>query len=281
MPKPCCHRQERASLGRPALRLWTVAIAMVCAACLGGCAGSSGSAADTAQYNSEGVLTSSIAASSTTAFAPTAAAVHSSAASQAADTLTAAAKPGNAAYKIGPLDVLGISVFKVPDLNKTVQVDQDGTIKYPLLGEVQAAGKTIRELESDLTAKLGAKYVRDPEVTVELKEFNSQRVTVTGAIKSSGVYALKGNTSLLQVVAMAGDVDTSTDSGNVVIFRTVNGQRSAAKFDIDAIKAGKAEDPQVQPGDVIVVDTSATKTALANVMKVIPLATSAVFFAGL
>ena len=73
-----------------------------------------------------------------------------------------------------------------------------------------------------------------------IKEYNSQRVTVSGSVKTSGVYAIKGNTSLMQVIAMAGDVDTSTDSGDVVVFRTIDGQRSAAKFDIDAIKAGKA-----------------------------------------
>ena len=99
-----------------------------------------------------------------------------------------------------------------------------------------------------------------------IKEYNSQRVTVSGSVKTSGVYAIKGNTSLMQVVAMAGDVDISTDSGDVVVFRTIDGQRSAAKFDIDAIKAGKADDPQVEPGDVIVVDSSATKVALHNVL---------------
>jgi len=252
-----------------------------CAVCLGGCAGSSGNAATTG-YNSEGVLSSEATpASSATAFTPTPATAHSSAASQAADTLTAVAKPGNSAYKIGPLDVLEISVFKVPDLNKTVQVAEDGSINYPLIGDVHAAGKTARELEQDLKKQLGAKYVRDPQVTVMMKEYNSQRVTISGSVKTSGVYAIKGNTSLMQVVAMAGDIDTSTDSGDVVVFRTIDGQRSAAKFDIDDIKAGKAEDPQMLPGDIIVVNSSATKVALSNVLKVLPLATTAAVFSGL
>ena len=255
-------------------------MAMACAVCLGGCAGSSSSAVAGAGYNSEGVLAST-SASSATAFAPTAAAVHSSAASQAADTLTAVAKPGSSTYKIGPLDVLDISVFKVPDLNKAVQVSEDGTINYPLLGEVHAADKTARELEQDLTAKLGAKYLRDPQVMVMVKEFNSQRVTVVGSIKSPGIYSIKGKTTLMQVVAMAGDIDMSLDSGDIVLFRTIDGTRSAARFDIDAIKAGKAEDPLVQPGDVLVADTSATKMALQNVMRVLPLAGTAVMFSGL
>lgn len=258
------------------------------AASQSGCAGSSGSgvamnggAGDPAAapaYAADGSLTT---ASSASAFAPTGPAVHSAAASQAADALTAVAKPGNAAYKIGPLDVLDISVFKVPDLNKEVQVAEDGSINYPLIGDVPAAGKTAHELEQDLTKKLGSKYLRNPQVTVFVKEYNSQRVTVSGSVKTSGVYAIKGNTSLMQVVAMAGDVDTSTDSGNVVIFRTVNGERSAAKFDLDAIRAGRATDPPVEPGDVIVVDSSATKVALHNVLTALPLATTAAVFSGL
>ncbi len=242
--------------------------------------GGAGDASGIAGYSSDGAV-ASLSASSASAFAPTSAVEHSSAASQAADTLTAVAKPGNAAYKIGPLDLLGISVFKVPDLNKDVQVAEDGTINYPLVGEVPAAGRTAQQLEQELTAKLGAKYLRDPQVTVMIKEYNSQRVTVAGSVKTSGVYAIKGSTSLMQVVAMAGDVDTSTDSGDVVIFRNINGQRSAAKFDLDAIRGGKAADPQVEPGDVVVVDSSATKVALHNVLTALPIATTAAVFSGL
>jgi polysaccharide export outer membrane protein len=257
---------------------------MACAACLAGCAGSSanvasasGGASDSAGpgYNADGSVGS---ATPKAGFVPLAA-THSSSASQSADALTAVAKPGASSYKIGPQDVLDISIFKVPDLNKSLQVADDGTINYPLIGDVQASGQTAKELEQALAKKLGTKYLHDPQVTVLVKEFNSQRVTVTGSIKS-GVYSIKGATSLLQLVAMAGDVDSTTASGDIVVFRTIDGQRSAAKFDIDAIKQGKAEDPQVLPGDVIVVDTSATKSALSNVMKVLPLATTAAIFGG-
>ena len=77
---------------------------------------------------------------------------------------------------------------------------------------------------------------------------------------------------------MAGDIDAGTASGDIVVFRTIDGQRSAARFDADSIKNGKADDPEVLPGDVVVVDTSATKVALSNVLRVLPLATSAAIF---
>ncbi len=80
----------------------------------------------------------------------------------------------NDTYKIGPRDVLDVTVFKVPDLNKTVQVKADGTIAYPLIGEIPAAGKTTHELARDLERRLGAKYLRSPQITVVIKEHNSQ-----------------------------------------------------------------------------------------------------------
>ncbi len=250
-----------------AKRLCAALLLTIGAACLGGCG---------ASLNNN--LNDGTSSSGAAAFAPTAAADGHSALTEAANKLTSAATPGNSAYRIGPLDVLDVSVFKVPDLTKTVQVADDGTINYPLVGEIPAAGKTAHELERDLTQKLGGNYLRSPQVTVFVREYNSQRVTVEGSVKTAGVYAIKGRTTLMQVLAMAGDVDTSVASGDIVVFRTIDGKRSAARFDIDAIKAGKAGDPDLAPGDVIVADTSATKVALQNVLRVLPLATSAAVF---
>ena len=190
---------------------------------------------------------------------------------QSASAFTSAGTAGNAEYKIGPLDVLDISVFKVPELSKSVQVSETGKVNLPLVGAIPAAGKTAQELEHELEAKLGAKYLQSPQVTVYVKEFNSQRATIEGAVNTPGVYPIKGRTSLLQFVAMAHGLDQSSDS-TAVVFREVNGQRSAARFDIDAIRAGRANDPAVQPGDMIVVGTSAIKAAFNNILKVLPVA---------
>ncbi len=199
-------------------------------------------------------------------------------AAEAAAKLTAAGTRGSSSYKIGPLDVLDISVFNVPDMSKTVQVSDEGTISYPLVGDVLAAGKTAHQIEGDLKQKLGTRYLRDPHVSVFVREYNSQRVTVEGGVKTTGVYAIKGRTTLSQVLAMAGDVDSTIASGDIVIFRTIDGKRSAARFNFDDIRSGKIEDPELEPGDVVVADTSSTKIALANVMKFLPLATSAAIF---
>lgn len=184
-----------------------------------------------------------------------------------ADKFAAMSTPGDAAYKIGPQDVLEVSVFKVPELSKTVQVADSGSINLPLVGEMPAAGRTAQEIERDLAKKLGAKYLQSPQVTVFVKEFNSQRVTVDGAVKKPGVYPIRGRTSLVQVIAMAEGLDADRASSEVAVFRSVDGKRSAARFDLDAIRAGSAEDPTMKQGDVVVVDTSAAKTFLYTLIR--------------
>ena len=133
----------------------------------------------------------------------------------------------NGAYEIGPLDVLDISVFQVPELTKSVQVADTGVINLPLVGEIPVAGKTSQEVERDLTARLGAKYVNNPQVTVFVKEYNSKSVTITGAVSRPGLYPIKGKTTLLQVVAMAGGLGDASDS-TVLVVRLTDGKRSAA-----------------------------------------------------
>lgn len=200
---------------------------------------------------------------------------------RAADKYAPSATPGNSGYKIGPQDVLDITVFKAPDLTKSVQVAETGTINLPLVGEVRAAGKTAAEVERDLEAKLGAKYLKSPQVTVFVREYNSQRVTVEGAVKKPGVYPVHGRNLLLESIAMAGGLDKETASSSVVVFRATDGVRSAPRFDIDDIRSGKSEDPQVQQGDIIMVEESTAKTAFQTFTKVVPAFTPLVYLAPL
>jgi polysaccharide export outer membrane protein len=192
-----------------------------------------------------------------------------------AQALTSTGTPGNTAYKIGPQDVLDIAVYKAPELGRSVQVADTGTVNLPLLGEVQAAGKTARQLEHDLASKLGAKYLQSPQVAVQVKEYNSQRVTVEGAVKNPGVHALKSKTSLLQLVAISGGLDSTTSDSTVVVFRQIDGKRYAARFKVDEIRKGQAEDPPILPGDVVVANSSAIKSAWGDFLKALPVASFA------
>jgi polysaccharide export outer membrane protein len=188
---------------------------------------------------------------------------------------TPVAAPGSPAassgYKIGANDVLEVAVFKVPELSKSVQVTDAGTVNLPLVGEIVAAGRTPRDVERDLAQKLGAKYLQSPQVSVFVKEYNSQRITIDGAVKKPGVMPYRSSITLLQVIAMADGLDADSDS-TVVVFRETDGKKSAARFDVDEIRSGAAQDPQIKPGDTIVVGSSMLKSAFNQVLKVLPLA---------
>ena len=194
----------------------------------------------------------------------------SSSAAKAAEQLTASATPGSNAYKIGALDVLEISVFKVPEMSKSVQVADSGTANFPLVGDIQVVGRTAQQVERDLVAKLGAKYLQNPQVTLFVKEYNSQRVTIEGAVKKPGVFPIRGQGSLMQFIAMSEGLDPNAGS-EVVIFRQVDGKRVAGRFDISQIRSGDAPDPPLQSGDVIVVQSSLMKETYNNFIKVLPL----------
>ena len=161
-------------------------------------------------------------------------------------------------------------MFQAAELSRSVQVSDDGTAGLPLIGEIAMAGRTAQEIERQVARQLKAKYMRNPQVTVFVKEFNSQRVTIEGAVKKTGVYTLRGKTSLLQAISMAEGLEAAADT-TVVVFRNSDKGRMAARFDMSAIRAGSAEDPLIQSGDVVVVGTSFWREQFGNFVKIIPL----------
>ncbi len=194
---------------------------------------------------------------------------------QVSMSYTALSDPKSKSYKIGPLDVLDVTVFKVPELSKTIQVSEAGTINFPLIGEIEAGGKSAREIEQVLAKQLSVKYLQNPQITVFVKEHNSQRVTVEGAVKKPGVIPIAGGMSLLQAIAQSGGFDADSASSEVVVFRTADGKRSAARYDVAEIRAGRTEDPQMQSGDVVIVPTSDVKQGFNIFVKLLPLASFA------
>ncbi len=186
-------------------------------------------------------------------------------------TALAAATPGADGYRIGPQDVLEITVFRVPELSKTVQVAEVGTINMPLLGDVRAAGSTAQDIERDLATKLGAKYLNSPQVSVLIKEYNSQRITVEGSVERPGVYPYRGNITLLQLIASAGGFKDVADTSEIVVFRTQNGRRQVARFNVDDIKSGKSPDAVIMQSDVVVVTPSSSKVLYQDFLKVVPI----------
>jgi len=173
-------------------------------------------------------------------------------------------------YRIGANDLLEISVFQVQELARTVRVNSQGQISLPLVGSLAAGGKTVSELERQIAEVLAQKYVQNPQVSIFVKEFTSQRVTVEGAVRKPGIYALAGKTTLLQALAMSEGLDSLANQQGVVIFRVIGGQKMGSVFDIAAVRAGKMEDPQIYGDDIVVVDQSGPRTALRRFVESIP-----------
>ena len=163
---------------------------------------------------------------------------------------TAVSRP----YIVGPFDRLTIDVFGIEELAaREVQVDAAGRISFPLAGVVQVSGQTPGEIEATLAERLRQAYVRNPQVTVNLKEAVSQVVTVAGEVKKPGLYPVMGRMTLLQAIARAEGSGEFSDLENVVVFRTVQGRRLAALYDVAAIQRGAYADPEIYPNDVVMI----------------------------
>jgi polysaccharide export outer membrane protein len=174
-------------------------------------------------------------------------------------------------YRIAPMDTVSVKVFKSQDLTGDYQVDLTGHISMPLVGEVDAANLTTAQLDQRLTEKLGEKYFQNPDVSVGIKASSRRSVTVDGAVKQAGTFPVAGPTSLMQAVALAGGTTEDANARRVAVFRTIGGQRQAAAFDLAAIRHGQSQDPQIYPGDIVVVDGSAIKEGFKRIMQSFPL----------
>ena len=174
-------------------------------------------------------------------------------------------------YKIAPMDKLAIKVFKMDDLSGDYDVDLAGNISLPLIGQVSAANLTTVQLDDQLTEKLGSKYLEHPDVSVAIKSSTAHVVTVDGAVREGGSYPVAGPISLIQAVAMAKGTTEDANARRVAVFRTVRGQRQAAAFDLTSIRRGAAPDPQIYPGDIVVVDGSSVKATQKQILQSIPL----------
>lgn len=130
----------------------------------------------------------------------------------------AAAQPAAADYVIGPQDVLTVQVFEQADLGGKYTVEADGTFSFPMIGRVRAGGLTLRAFETALKARLADGYFRNPQVTVAVDEYRSQRVFVMGEVRQPGPVALTGGMTLIEALARAGST-LSTASGDVAIVR--------------------------------------------------------------
>ena len=174
-------------------------------------------------------------------------------------------------YRLGIGDVVTVRVFNVDTLSGDQQVDPAGNITMPLIGVVSAIGHTTQELSADLVSRLGSRYLNSPQVQVTIKTVVPQTVTVDGSVTQPGVFTVSGRQTLLQTIAAARGVSADANPRRVVVFRTINGQRQAAGFDLTTIRRGTDPDPLIYPNDVVVVDGNQTSRTLRATLQTIPI----------
>ena len=157
-------------------------------------------------------------------------------------------------YLIGPDDVLNIYVWKEPDLIQDVTVLPDGKITFPLIGEIQAQGRTVTELKDSITERLQS-FVTAPEVTVIIRQINSRRIYTLGKLNNPGPYPLAAGMTVIQALSTAGGFAEWADEKNILVIRREGGEELQHKFNYSQYISGKnlKQNILLKPNDTIVV----------------------------
>ena len=181
---------------------------------------------------------------------------------------TAADLYGNTEFSgIRPFDTLTIDVFGIPELsNRKVRVDGNGEIAFPLIGNIPVSGKTTAEISTIIEDKLRGEFIREPQVTTNLEASENRTFTVFGEVNQPGVYPVMGEASLMKAVATARGLAEYGNARDVIVFRTVGGQRMATLYNLDAISRGAYDDPRIYANDTVVVGDSDARRLFDDVV---------------
>lgn len=192
---------------------------------------------------------------------------------------------GEAAYAVIPVKVedgalkvvragdrLVVRVLGEPELtSEQYHVDAAGELQVPLAGQIHAAGLTPAQLREEIRSRLGQNYIRDPQVAVSIAERTQTVFTVEGEVREPGVFEARPDSTLLSAIAQAKSPTQVARLDEVFIFRQINGQRMGARFNLKEVRNGAAQDPQVLPGDTVVVGFSQVKGAWRDLLQASPL----------
>ncbi len=155
---------------------------------------------------------------------------------------------------LGPGDVVEVRVFNEPDLTGIHQISENGTIRLPLIGPVSAAGHTPDQLSATITDAYNARYLKSAEVSLFIKERNSQKVFVLGSVGKPGPVPIDaGRMTVIEAIARAGGTTKVADGSRALLTREHQGKQVRVAVDVAAIGRGQAPDVELQPGDILFV----------------------------
>ena len=168
-------------------------------------------------------------------------------------------------YRIGPNDLMDVEVFGVPDLKRTIRVNSSGQISLALVGSVVVAGLSAQAAEDLIARKYTEKYLQNPQVSLFIREFTSQRITLEGAVAKPGIYPITGQVTLLRALALAGGGAAYSDLSQIKVFRTgADGGKFTQTYNLEKIRKGESTDPLIVADDVIVINRDPARAALRD-----------------
>ena len=174
-------------------------------------------------------------------------------------------------YHIAPDDVLRIQIYHEPGLSlEDAQVTAAGMVRMPLIGDVPVAGLSAGEASDVIAGRLGERYLVSPQVTLFVKKAVGRRITIDGEVREPGLFPIDGRIGLSQAVAMAKGPTRLASLRQIVVVRQADGMRKAAMFDLSAIRRGEAPDPEILPGDKVIVGLSRAKAVLGGALLALP-----------
>lgn len=181
-------------------------------------------------------------------------------------------RPGTAQFvhRLGPNDAISIRIFGIDAFSREITIDSSGAITVPLIGAVQASGLTTGELGAAIADRLRGRYLRDPQVSIDIREIRSRLMTIDGAVNQPGIYPLVGDMSLMRAIATARGASEFAHLDRVAVFRTVDNQRMAAMFSLRGIREGRYPDPVIYPNDVIMVGENGSRRFWRDLVQLLP-----------
>lgn len=175
-------------------------------------------------------------------------------------------------YSLAPGDVITVRVYGEEELTvEEIALDSAGIVSLPLIGDVKAAGLSASELARAIEATYAADYLRDPRVAVLIKEAREQTIAVEGEVEQPGVFPYVEGQTLLTALALARSPTDTAKLDQVMVFRTIAGQRMAGRFDVQAIRGGRMPDVAMLPGDIVVVGYSSVRGGFLDALKALPI----------
>jgi polysaccharide biosynthesis/export protein len=164
------------------------------------------------------------------------------------------ARAQDVGYLVKPGDILEIAVWKEPDLQGPVLVTPDGTFVFPLVGQVDARGKTVSDLTKVIMDRL-SKYISDPVVTVSIKDIQGNKVYVIGQVNGPGAFVVNPRVDVMQALSMAGGTTPFAGLSNIIILRRTGSEQISLRFDYTDVVKGRnlQQNVELQAGDIVVV----------------------------